>query len=535
MKERLTVIIAAAMLLAGCSKTDSASEGASSAAESTLHTSTAATNNSPDSEDEGTYNGVTYLFPDGTPVLSFEKRYEKTAEKYPDKTILVWALDIDVRFENELNEYLVSQGKDYVICFDNIIFAADNFGINGETVSYTMKLDNNIAAGAEYDIVSSGGVYMNIDGFSGTYKRCVDKGYFVPLDRYLFDTEPGRKLYSLMPEEYWDTLRIDGSIYGFDGELTSFRYSTGFMFNTEITEREGIDANLFTGSCYDIVRQLIDRCKGNEMMLQFQEIYALAQEEAPGELITQCVYIENGKAKNLFESENAARLFDKVCEGFNNGNVYPLNKAADISKLLAATRSYPGGGYIFDGMTTSDENGILGIIPAYLHFPDALVRISQADMATGVYSGSKHKDMAFDALASVMSDKELNDLICFGTDRDNRDGVIYSVQENTFNTVGIENLFLRSPTSSESIADRDKLRQAYEQGDMMKTAYPELDLTAVEKQMSSTNMTVLNIPAFFPDEKYKNGSEYLEELNRLLYSQGLQDIIDEINRQLEGG
>ena len=134
-----------------------------------------------------------------------------------------------------------------------------------------------------------------------------------------------------------------------------------------------------------------------------------------------------------------------------------------------------------------------------------------------------------------MSDKEINDLLCFGHDIKYDNGVVILSPEKSFNTIGIENRLLRSPTSSEDIAGRDKLRQAYEQGEILRSAYPELDLSSVEKQISRTNMTVLNIPVFFPEEEYKTGSEYLEELNSQLYSQGLQDIIDEINRQLEGG
>lgn len=530
MKREVSVLLCAALLTA-CAEGESSSQGGSETA-GTSQSTTTIINVLPGSEEDGTYNGVTYLFQDGMPVLSFDRRYSKICDTYPDKTVLVWALDTDVRFEGELNEYLVSQGKDYVICFDNILFGADLFGVNGEPVSYTVKLDSDLAAGAEYDIIGSGGVYMNIDGFAGTYRRCADKGYFIPLGSYLSDTEAGKKLYALMPEKYWDTLRIDGSIYGFDGELTSLKYETGFKLNTSLVESEGIDGGSFTGSYYDTVSQLVERCKGTDMMLQFNQLYSLAQECAPGELVTQCVYIEDGKAKNIFESEEAVRLFDKVCEGFVSGNVYPLNATTDFTRLLAATRSYQGGGFIYEGTVTSKGNGIQGQMPALLRFPDTAPDIGFADTATGIYSGSEHKDMAFDALATVMSDPELNDLLCFGPDRRYEDGVVAVTPESSFNTLGIENLLLRSPRSDENIAARDKLYKAYEQTDAV-TAPTELDLSAVEGQISSTNMTVINIPVFFPGGEYSTGSEYLEELNRQLYSQGLQNIIDEINLQLE--
>ena len=529
--KRAASVLLCVPLLTACAEGESSSQGSSEAA-GTSQTTTTIINVLPGSEEDGTYNGVTYLFQDGTPVLSFDRRYRQICDTYPDKTVLVWALDTDVRFESELNEYLASQGKDYVICFDNILFGTDLFGVSGEPVSYTVKLDQDIAAGAEYDIIGSGGVCMNIDGFSGTYRRCADKGYFIPLDSYLSDTEAGRKLYDLMPERYWDTLRTGGSIYGFDGELTSLKFETGFKLNSSLMEREGIDAGSFTGSYYDITSQLVECCKGADMMLQFNQLYSLVQESVPGESVTQCVYIEDGKAKNIFESEEAVRLFDKVCEGYVSGNVYPLNAAADFTRLLAATRSYHGGGFIFEGEVTSKENGIQGQMPALLRFPDTTPDVSFTDTATGIYFGSEHKDMAFDALATVMSDPELNDLLCFGPDRKYADGAVAVTPENSFNTLGIQNLLLRSPRSDENIASHEKLRDAYEQTDTV-AASAELDLSSVERQISATNMTVINIPVFFPEDNYKTGSEYLEELNRQLYSQGLQDIIDEINLQLE--
>lgn len=37
----------------------------------------------------------------------------------------------------------------------------------------------------------------------------------------------------------------------------------------------------------------------------------------------------------------------------------------------------------------------------------------------------------------------------------------------------------------------------------------------------------------FPSDEYSSAEEYLTELNNRLYDAGLQDILDEANRQLE--
>ena len=47
------------------------------------------------------------------------------------------------------------------------------------------------------------------------------------------------------------------------------------------------------------------------------------------------------------------------------------------------------------------------------------------------------------------------------------------------------------------------------------------------------NKVLKTIDYDFPSKEYKTGKEYLDKLNDDLNSAGLQDILDEVNRQLE--
>ena len=42
---------------------------------------------------------VEYYYSDDTQIYSFEKRYEKIKEQYPDKSVLVWVSDQNIRYE----------------------------------------------------------------------------------------------------------------------------------------------------------------------------------------------------------------------------------------------------------------------------------------------------------------------------------------------------------------------------------------------------------------------------------------------------
>lgn len=524
--KRITAITAALLMLAGCADGESSSSQTEKAVSSAAEVTLAADS----SEEDGFYNGVYFQFQDGTPMLSFEKRYDRLKEKYPDKTILVWATDQEKRYEDEMNEYLISKGKDYVVCFDNILFGGLQFDAQGSPVSYSMKLDQCIAEGARYDIIDSGGIYMNLDGFGSSYQRCVSKGYFEPLDSYLTDTNQGRKLFEIMPEKFWDTLRINGKICGFDGLLTSVRYEEGFVFNTYLTEKERIDVSAFGGSFTEMLTSLIDYYKGKAFKLDLDGLLMSPAYAAGLDMVTDCVYIEDGKAKNIFENEKWIAVFDMIGEGFRNGNIYSLGEKERIDELLADTCTLAGGASVNDGRTL--KKYILDMTDGYVRMPKRGSKLGSASSAVGIWSGSDNKDKAFDAIASVMSDAELLDLLHFGPDRKYEDG---AVPEDTLHfTEGLDNLLVRTPLKSEGKEYTEGLRKSFEEYGTDALPEKSLDLTAVEDRIVKTNMIVSNIGVYFPSESCNDGREYLKELNRQLFDAGLQDIIDEVNKQLEG-
>ncbi|MDD6279784.1 MAG: hypothetical protein PUA81_08390, partial [Oscillospiraceae bacterium] len=56
-------------------------------------------------------------FADGYVLNDFESRYSEAGSLYPDKTVLVWACDEDIRYEEELNTYLNENNYPFVIVF----------------------------------------------------------------------------------------------------------------------------------------------------------------------------------------------------------------------------------------------------------------------------------------------------------------------------------------------------------------------------------------------------------------------------------
>lgn len=59
------------------------------------------------------------------------------------------------------------------------------------------------------------------------------------------------------------------------------------------------------------------------------------------------------------------------------------------------------------------------------------------------------------------------------------------------------------------------------------------DTTNVSDKILAVDKVLKTIDYDFPSKEYKTGKEYLDKLNDDLNSAGLQDILDEVNRQLE--
>ena len=481
------------------------------------------------SEEDNVYDGVTYNYSDGTPMLSFDKRYESISEKHPDKTILIWATDQDIRYEDEVNEYLCEHGKDYVICFNDILFGNAMFNPDGTYNSYTTRLESDLSAGACYDIIDSGGILLEKDGFNSTYRHCVQKGYLAELDDSLKSTQLGKKLYDLMPQKYWDTLKINGRIYGVDGMLTSLKDETGFLINSYITDNDKIKPEDLVKATYnDTVAALVDYCNGKGYGLDIGTLGS-PRTYSDFDYLTECVYYENGQAKNYFETKQAAELFDLLFEAYKNGNYYKLTDEKDFTKCLAESKVRLCGRRLYNGVLTNEENGIQGVIAAYQYYPEYQNKLYPAARAVGVYSGSENKDQAFDAIATVYGEKELNDIICFGTEfKKQRDGTVFT--EGHYNTVAVENRLIRSPFKDVNTPESGVLlRKAYDEYDKSILFDIDIDLSSCEGEIAATNKILAMMPFNFPTDSYKSGSEYLEHLNEQLYDAGLQKILSTVN------
>ena len=408
---------------------------------------------------------VEYYYSDDTPIYSFEKRYEKIKEQYPDKSVLVWVSDQNIRYEDEVNSYLSEHNKNYVLCFKNLTYDVDMVDDNSNFItSYAQLLSDAFDNGEKFDIIDTGLKYQGFDTFYNPYQNCVNNNFLEPLNTYLENTECGKKIYAGMH---------------------------GFM-------------QLYSN--YDFITDNI------------------------------CID-DNGHAVNIYETDYAKNLFNTISDGFTNDVIVnPVNdNINDIDTYFGSINSTLCGGYTNNKFKTSQEYGLqtsYASTESYTIYPQYSNKIYTSSKALGICALSDNKYLAFDAICEVMTNKELNDLLCFGTDYDIINGCIKPY--GYYNTMGVENRLIRYPFYGVNDPNsNEKYHEAITDFKLSKSVGFCFDTTNVSDKILAVDKVLKTIDSDFPSKEYKTGKEYLDKLNDDLNSAGLQDILDEVNRQLE--
>ena len=473
--------------------------------------------------------------------------YDDIQAQYPDKTVLVWAFEgtmweqLTPFRSKEINEYLDSLGCDFAVCFKPVWGSATN----DQNTYYNYCIEEMIADGEQLDLVN---VLMKSaeEGIPNAYHHAVQRGLFAPLDEY-FDTEAGRALYDVMPANHWETLRVNGSIYGVEGNMDSTGLDYGYYVNKELADKYGYDLSKPAQEQLDIIREVNEKEYVNYSAFVFDKGHL----EDPiayftsSMAITPAVYWDDEQHTARCALDNPEYLeklsfFDMLSkEGL-------LSYAVGGSSRLwfIAQTNLTGGYAAYHDSTepielyyqTFDNLGKDNIVEVYPVFSEP--RAVQASYcATGICSASQNKDKAFELLALAQTDPYLNNLMVYGIE-----GTDYNLTEegksadllNAFSYYRYANLMIciksdypyrRSPDVT-----AEEYKALYENAVVSEDIDFAFDGRGLEKEIYATNLIMgsFSLPG-------SSGSleEALAELRERLENSGLQKIIDECNQQYE--
>ncbi len=454
--------------------------------------------------------------------------YAEVQEKYPDKTVLVWALfggifDRYAPFRTrEVNEYLDKLGCEYAVCFKILDFEFDGNNYPNPSLA---------AVNAELDSVEQ----IDLISPNGNYDEYALNGLYEPLDEYL-ETDIGRKLYKAFPEKLWESLRINGGIYGLNG-TAEFTLSPdwGYFVNAELAEKYNFDVTKPLNEQLDVLRSV----RENEKNVDVFAVY----------FTRLCNILYNSNVKNIstavyWNSETHSaqcalddpayleklRLYDDIKKTtVNNKSVLKDIAFGSSKSFFIMEENIAGAGIGYGGVKTVDVDYGENTVTAVPVFGEkTMVRHSPA--ATGIYSGSSYKEAAFELLARVYTDPALNNLLVYGIE-----GEDYILEDGTasvllnglnfwrFGSVTISHRSEGNPFTPEQYAAIYENAGVYEDVDFVLD--PRNIANELNDELAAADALSLSAERSLDD--------VLSEYRERLYAAGLQTIIDECDRQYE--
>ena len=451
--------------------------------------------------------------------------YDKVQAEYPGKTVLVWAI-LSTGYERnapfrtrEVNKYLDGLGCGFAVCFKPI---ATDFNADNYPNSFLAPLEKALDSGEQIDLISQ-----------YSYGEFVYNGLYERLDEYL-ETDAGRELYGAFPEKLWESLKINGGIYGVTG-MDTLSPDWGYFVNAELAEKYGYDITKPITGQLDILKAVKENEEGVDAFSMYFDNAARFISNSNIKYISSAVYWngETHSAECALDDPvymERLRLYDSVKKTLcNNKSVLNDMLTGRSKSFFIMVDSVEGGSVSYDGVKTVEvdyDGNTVTAIPVFRE--QTMVRNSPS--ATGIYSKSAHKEEAFELLTKIFSDPALNNLLAYGIEGEDYvlENGTASEPPNPFNVLRFANPMIchsseRLPFTSETFAAICESAGVLEDIDFVLD--PRNIADELNAEMAASDKLVLS--------SERSLEEVLAEYREGLYAAGLQTIIDECNRQYE--
>ncbi|MCD7804184.1 MAG: ABC transporter substrate-binding protein [Oscillospiraceae bacterium] len=449
--------------------------------------------------------------------------YADVVDKYPDKTVLVIAC-IGSNGYNDItdavNEYLVELGKDYVVYFrliDMNVIYSDYCSYSG-SVDYYSGLWALIESGEQVDIIST-----------DKYYYCIRDDLLVSLDDYLENTEVGQTLYSMMPDNLWKSLRYNGTVYGINCN-SSINYQKCFYINVDLADKYGYDLNKDLTEQLDLL-EIINADESVSAIVSGSTFYTSYYLDS--QVLTRGVYWDDEEktAKSWLDNNDfitfLKTMFKLNQEGLvssrSDSSFFAYEIPVYLPPVEGDTFALPYGN---DPVTYERE-----YVSVYASY-DESISLIRNDYALGISKTSEYQDMAFDFIATMLTDEELNNRMCYAywednileSDKMNKDLYFYAKAQ-------FANLLLCIPTEYETLYIGETYLNSLESAYISEDFDFVFDDSSVYQQCIDVGAVTIQ----YGDNMYGYSDmtfeEYLSEYRTTLEEAGIEDIIAEANRQ----
>ena len=467
----------------------------------------------------------------GFDKFGFSRFDVETAESltYENKTKIVYLTNYDTTFtttdddpriydeiyiENTVNEYLDKNGYDFYV----------DFVMNGEFDFKTGELYPNMDVyesmlknNEQVDIVNTGLGLETLGSYGDTYHIFVDRGYLTPFNDY-FETDRGQKLYKQFDEVVWrQTACADGLIYG---KSTDYALAQPLVlsFDDDICDEIGLDKNAVNtlSDLAPYLKNYADNGKAGLLLDSTNELYY----EMAGFCKFKGIYInvDTQKAENIFKNESAIEYL-KLIEDYKNSG-YIAGSVEQAKYFCSLSPAMP---YLYDS-TKIVSKGYL--------------QQEELNGVVGISSDSENKDKAFEFLTLLSTDKELANIIYNGTEGRNyiSENGVKCLNKNALpfyeNYDSMANTLITDSNSQSDDKKADSMKACWENSQVSPFYGLQISDELSEKLGQIAAINDEFYPLFYGDfGNYTTLDDALSAANEKLSAAGIDDLLDELNRQ----
>ncbi len=457
----------------------------------------------------------------------------KTAEEiqadYPNKAVLMWvgfALTADSSLEieipiDEINEYLDSIGKDYVLCYYPLNMTEAT--IKYDTGDYDSMLDcftDYIESGGQADILTVMVASSDEPIITAYYYNALN-GIYEPLESYFESSEEATEYYNSLPEEYWESFKVNGTLYSFGGfSLGVRRTDTNYyLINTELADKYGWDYDKSLFEQLDLIETIMteENCRG--VKVNYSSLY----KEFVFAGIIGTSYDDG--IVSLADSDSFSESLELWYELKNRGLIF--DDAEDYSGMYLASYGISTSTYSlnleksFTGEQTQFETGN----DTYSDFTTvadntSFTYTSSSSGGVSIYSGSEHKDEAFDFILLTQADSTLNNLLSFGNSED----APYLINYRFANPLITDSYGDMPENMNVLFADILENAQPADASEAVGFAF---DVRGYEDLYSAVQEVVKNHSYLY----FSSAEDDLAALKSELEEAGIDELLEEVNRQ----
>ncbi|MBE5949360.1 MAG: hypothetical protein E7261_10070 [Lachnospiraceae bacterium] len=446
--------------------------------------------------------------------------------------IVDWSVvkDVDPRIYEKFNELLVNKyGCDFTVEFRGYR--------TSKAEDYQKEIRALQISGEQVDIFDTGVGTIDV---GNTYDTAIADGLLEPLDNWL-GTEYGKKLWSSYPEKIWTRVCRNGEYYGVlnhENTLSEPKILINSKYIKDERDVENIktieDVFSFIDSLGEIEDGVIPLIADLDSLYGFEEGYSFYT----------CILgrENNGKWEAYFalEDEEYLSYITKMREyGIAKGISQSVAKTlGKFVVMIGGMRQseYSGHSIKVKENSESSEYKELEVYECasttgwfeYLH-----------NAVVGIASWSEYKEEALQLLALIASEPELSNLLAYGLE-----GVHYTIEDGrvvyldydynkgrVFNeTFAYGNYMITAPSGLET-SNKISTFNSY-----------NIKLGIASKNnidLSAYNTLKFKIDLIYTNKDYANWlykdnyMELLEEMRSKMKTEGIDELINEINRQLD--